>query len=361
MNGTRVRRSRRYRRIGKTVLVTVFALVLAACASTPVIPDSGDGSDGPSIAVLESVELGGVEQWILIRGRSVRNPVLLWLHGGPGSAQMPIAHEYASGLEDEFIVVHWDQRGAGKSNRRGFDSDTMTIDHFVEDARELIVYLQTRTGQSRVFLVGHSWGSQFGILLAQRYPELVHAYIGVSQVVDNEEAQIIGHAWLRERIQEDGTRRDRRRLDELGEPPFRDHSEFLTYIRLVGAYGGGMDEGPLLGPALRAPEYRHADYLRYLLGAVRGSGPMWEDPAYRAFDLRQNVSELAVPVFFIAGRHDHNTPLRLVREFADGVDAPGGAAVIVFDDSAHAPFIGEEDRFVAELVEIRWQTLPVGQ
>lgn len=107
---------------------------------TPAI--AGDAS----IASLEIVELGGMEQWILIRGQDISSPVLLWLHGGPGAAQMPIARYFNTDLEEHFIVVHWDQRGAGKSKPSHFDESTMTFKQYLKDAHELTLYLKTRFG-----------------------------------------------------------------------------------------------------------------------------------------------------------------------------------------------------------------------
>jgi hypothetical protein len=122
---------------------------LGVWASTPPITDA-DGNEVPgSIAVLEKVTPGGLEQWILIRGTNAANPVLLWLHGGPGAAQMPLAHHIDGHLEERFVVVHWDQRGAGKSNHRGFDERTMRVERYVDDARELVEHLRRRLGQCR--------------------------------------------------------------------------------------------------------------------------------------------------------------------------------------------------------------------
>lgn len=136
-----------------------------------------------SIASLEKIKLGGMDQWILIRGNDVSNPVLLWLHGGPGAAQMPIAHHFDKNLEKDFIVVHWDQRGAGKSNPKDFDEQTMTFEQFITDAHELTQYLKRRFNTEKIYLVGHSWGTQLGIKMVQLYPEDYFAYIGIGQAV----------------------------------------------------------------------------------------------------------------------------------------------------------------------------------
>ena len=154
----------------------LIIFLLAGCsAGTPEI-------DMPnSVSELTALEIGGLEQWILVRGEDQSNPVLLWLHGGPGSAQMPVHRAFNRELEKEYVVVHWDQRGAGKSNHSGFREETMTLDRFIEDAHELTKYLKDRFDQEKIYLLGHSWGTQMGILTVQRYPDNYHAFISVGQ------------------------------------------------------------------------------------------------------------------------------------------------------------------------------------
>jgi pimeloyl-ACP methyl ester carboxylesterase len=248
---------------------------LGVWASTPPITDA-DGNEVPgSIAVLEKVTLGGLEQWILIRGTNAANPVLLWLHGGPGAAQMPLAHHIDGHLEERFVVVHWDQRGAGKSNHRGFDERTMRVERYVDDARELVEHLRRRLGQDKLVLLGHSSGTQLGIELAHAHPEYFHAYIGVSQVVNHARATEIARDWLLQTIDPVEAPDDLRALREI-EIPARRHSEYRKLNRLVDAYGGSFDVPvtQLAMIAMRAPEYMVLDYLRLLRGMNRGGGPI---------------------------------------------------------------------------------------
>ena len=126
---------------------------------------------GPDpIAKLISAEIGGMKQWLLIRGADRTAPILLWLHGGPGSAQMPI-HSVTAALERDFVVAHWDQRGAGKSNPRGFDPATMTLERFLSDAREVTALLRAWVGDQPLIVLGHSWGTMLGARLVARWPK----------------------------------------------------------------------------------------------------------------------------------------------------------------------------------------------
>ncbi len=126
-----------------------------------------------SIASLEDMMIGGVNQSVLIRGFDVDRPVLLWLHGGPGGPMMPVAHVVGGGLEKHVVVVHWDQRGSGRSARSTVSRESLNLEQFLSDTRELIEILRSRFDADRIFLLGHSWGSVLGLITAQRHPELL--------------------------------------------------------------------------------------------------------------------------------------------------------------------------------------------
>ncbi len=161
-------------------LVVIAAAALGACALLPAktAPIAGEHA----IAAIEQVELGGFAQTILVRGHDLRKPVLRYLHGGPGGARMTLAPFYSGELERHFVVVHWDQRGAGASCE-GVDPATLSLEQLVADTIELSEYLKARFGQPLV-LLGHSWGSLVGVRAVQRRPDLFAAYVGVGQFVN---------------------------------------------------------------------------------------------------------------------------------------------------------------------------------
>ena len=137
------------------------------------------GSDGSlvsgSIAEVGYRRLGGLDQWVLIRGRSIANPPLILLHGGPGLSETSWFRFFNAPLEDSFTVVYWDQRGAGKSFDRGIPRTSMTVEHFIADLDDLVETVCSRVGQRQVVLFGHSWGSALGVLYASRFPHKVAA------------------------------------------------------------------------------------------------------------------------------------------------------------------------------------------
>ncbi len=324
--------------IGTALTVTWKALP----GKTPAIPT------GPApIAVLEPVEIGGMTQWLLIRGQDRTAPVLLWLHGGPGAAQMPLAHAATTRvLERDFVVVHWDQRGAGKSNPRGFDEATMTMERFLQDAHEVTRYLQERLGTEQVIVLGHSWGTMLGARLVARWPEDYAAYIGVGQQVNTKRGIEVTLKRLAPLIQAAGRAEHQRWLDGAAPEALMEHAAYVEMMQMLDDYGGGMNV-PVWRLALtlvRAPEYSLADLRRWLDGANRGSGPMWPD--YRSRDLVTEVPVMSVPMLLISGARDLNTPAELATDWFDQVSAPQGKRHLIFEGSGHAPFLTEPEPFI---------------
>ena len=184
-------------------LLLVLGALLAALASAmfgsqwhtstpPILGADGRPLPG-SIASLEQVTLNGSQQWIAIRGKNIHNPLLLHLDGGPGVSEMAHIRTFFPALEDHFVVVDWDQPGAGKSYN-AVPIGSLTIDRYVSDAHTLIQQLRARFHQDKIYLMGELWGTVPGILLAQRYPELFYAYIGTGQRTSVLEDDRMGYA-----------------------------------------------------------------------------------------------------------------------------------------------------------------------
>ncbi len=329
------------------VSVSLFLLLFTRGSFSPYtkpIETTGERS----VSELESVVLGGMEQHLLMRGHDDQNPVILWLHGGPGTTQMPFAHEFDSELEKHFVVVHWDQRGAGKSNPSDFDVATLTLEQQKADALELVHLLRDRFNQERIYLLGHSWGTRFGIEIVAEHPELFYAWIGVSQVVDHGRATKLARGWLENRIQLE----ERWNLREI-DLPVMQHDDYRRFSAIVDRRGGGMDFTftELARIALRAPEYSMADNRRLLRSMYRGGKPMHPDGIIAGYNLIESIQRLEVPAWFLNGRSDFNTPAELVREFYEALDAP--LKQFVLFPHAHTPFFASPELFNSTLIEIK--------
>ena len=207
----------RSKHLGRVAGATALGLLLVFIGIASVIPlwrgHTPQYPSPDSIAALEQITLGGSPQWVLIRGANRSNPLLLFLHGGPGMPTMYLAHDFQQELEQNFVVVQWDRRGAGKSFAGGLSGPEMTVSREIEDTIELIDQLRSRLHQKKIYLVGFSYGSYLGILVAQRHPELLHAYIGIGQMAcSDQESRTLQDTWIREQATRSA---DNDALDEL--------------------------------------------------------------------------------------------------------------------------------------------------
>ncbi|UCG52086.1 MAG: alpha/beta hydrolase [Candidatus Latescibacterota bacterium] len=344
-----IRRLTRFLFSAVAILGAVLIVVIYADrARTPVFEgDDGEVLKG-SVASLETVNLGGLDQHVLIRGRDMTQPVLVFLHGGPGMPMMYLAHAFQAELENHFVVVHWDQRGAGKSYSDGIPVETMNVEQILSDALEFIELLKRQFGQNKIYLAGHSWGSYLGMLLVHRHPELFHAYIGIGQVTDPERSREIQDRFIRERARETGNTKAIEDLDSKGAAA---HEMWLF------KFGAELHDAtswvPFLLVGLRSSEYTFMDCLKIAPGSSFSSRHM----TYNAINgpLIDEVTQVDVPVYFFTGRHDYTTPFELIEQYLEKIDAPT-KKMVWFEDSAHFPFFEEPGEFAHEMKTVLLET-----
>jgi pimeloyl-ACP methyl ester carboxylesterase len=145
------------------------------------------------LSTVESLRIGGADHWVFERSEDVANPIVLFLHGGPGTSQLTANRRRTGDLERYFTVVDWDQRGAGKSYAAISDAGAMNIEQFVADTRELTLHLLEEFGKERLVLVGHSWGSAVGALTIAQSPELYSCYVGIGQIANMAEGEALSY------------------------------------------------------------------------------------------------------------------------------------------------------------------------
>lgn len=334
---------RRLRNILTGIALFLLLILYIQCPRTPSIKGENGKKLRGSIAYLDRITLGGVKQSILVRGNSRDNPVLLFLHGGPGMPMMYLGYTFQRRLEERFIVVQWDQRGAGKSYRADIPVETMNVEQFLSDAVELITYLQETFGKDKIYLVGHSWGSYLGMLLVSRHPSLFHAYVGVGQVANGERARELQERFIRMRAKETHTEEAIADIEKNGP---------ASYEKWLFKFGGVLYKHtswtPLLVTGLLSAEYSLMDAYNVARGSAFSSRHM----TYNAIDgeLMDVVTAVRVPVFFFLGRHDYVTPSSLSEEYFNRLDAPA-KMIVWFDESAHYPFYEEPEKFAEVMIE----------
>jgi pimeloyl-ACP methyl ester carboxylesterase len=304
------------------------------------------------IESLETVELGSVTQWIYVRGKNRDNPVLLFLHGGPGSPELPLAREFGLQLEEHFVVVHWDQRASGKSAGEEVPPGSLTIERYVADTLELIDFLRTRFEEERIYLLGHSWGSVLGTLVARDRPELLHAYVGMGQVVSMRSNEQISYEFVMRRALETGNENAIGELSPLTPPYEADVSELFVQRKWLEHFGGVVHEGSMLPFVLRgvlSPEYSLLEVLTVVPSLLRGDLTKKMYAEMLGVNFLEQARRLEVPVYFLTGRYDHDTPFELVEQYYEVLEAPR-KEIIWFERSAHIPNLEEPERFQEVLI-----------
>ena len=301
------------------------------------------------------VELGGVRQFVSIRGRSAANPVLIVCHGGPALPSLPSSWIWQRGVEDYFTVVNYDQRASGRSAATLSEGMDLSLDRYVEDLAELIVWLQGELGVTRVGVLGHSWGSIIGITLAERHPELLWGYVGVGQVIsgDENEVECFGHA-LRSAIA-DGNQQAVTELRALGDYPGPGP---LTLERIVtcrrwAQYYGGLSayrsDFAYFTESQELSPYYTDDDLALIAAGQQATMPEVL-PQLLGFDARDRTS-FEVPILLLLGRHDWTTPTAPVERWIERVTAPA-KDVVWFENSAHLCMLEEPGKFVVSLATL---------
>ncbi|HEU0302463.1 MAG TPA: alpha/beta hydrolase [Longimicrobium sp.] len=311
-----------------------------------------DGEVVPgSIAEAGYLRLGGIDQWVMIRGESIANPPLVLLHGGPGMSETFFFRYFNAPMEKHFTAVYWDQRGTGRSFGRAIPRSSMTVERFIADLDELVEAVRGRTAQRRVAIFGHSWGSTLGALYAARFPEKVSVYVGGAQIADAAASESASYAWALAEAERRGNRRALKALRAIGSPPY-DARCLMTERTWVNRFEGhlgarGMWEmGRIF---LGAPESSLLD----LPGMVRGFrfslDAMWAEVS--ALDLNALVPALRMPVFLFLGRRDHWVPPETSVAWFDALAAPA-KTLVWFEESSHEMFADEPAKFNAAMIEL---------
>lgn len=326
----------------------------------PIRGDTGTVATS-SISTIEVVSLGGIDQHLIIRGVDVTKPVMLFLHGGPGSPEFIFLKNPDLTLEENFIMVYWEQRGAGKSYSADIPPESMALDQFINDTHELSKALADRFNREKIFLMGHSWGSLLGLKTADQHPELFHAYIGIGQLSHPYEGEQISLDWVNANAAKLNDEKAKDLLASLELPDVKaSNDKWLDYLMiergLVNEYGGGMtrakfdtylDLGKLM---IQTNEYTLLDKYKYLQGNFFSMKHLWDDLIQT--NLFEEIDSIRVPVYFLHGRYDYQAPYALTKRFFDQMKAVD-KEFFPFEYSAHSPFLDEPERFNRIVTQIR--------
>jgi pimeloyl-ACP methyl ester carboxylesterase len=295
------------------------------------------------------ITVGGIEQWVTIRGRDRRNPILLLLHGGPGDVQSPLISTYAP-YEADFVLVQWDQRGAGrtfiKNGAAGVSRETL-----IADGMDLAERLHQRFPQSPLILFGHSWGTIIATGMAQQRPELFAAYVGTGQVSSWAGTVQFQFDFLRQRYAEKGDATALAALDAIGKPDPKNVKQYFGFSRPIRQHMNPSDTAWLSGlrKAYQASGITE-ETLKGIGDGMNASGGALIDASVEG-ELSATATSFTLPYFVIQGRHDLFTPTSLVEAYFAKIAAPK-KRLIVLEDAGHFALATHQSEVIAVLKEV---------
>lgn len=347
-------------------LLILLFVVVSIClkglspGTTKPITDSGGEIIKESIAEINYLNINGIEQFVLIRGNNINNPVLLMIHGGPGSPQAHMNCKYNKELEEHYVVVNWDQRGAGASFYDNINSQNLNIEILIDDTKELTNYLRNRFNQDKIFILGHSWGSYLGMKTIHKYPELYHAYIGIGQVSNQRKSEELSYEFVYNTAKKNNNKKAISQLEEIGYPTngvYKNRDKSMMIERnWVSNFGGAAHELTqkdlikfFIFPLINFKEYRVIDKINYIRGITQTQEVIWE--TLLNHQLIDEVKEVEIPIYILQGIYDYQTVHSLAKAYIDSLKAPH-KEFITFSNSAHmVPYNQEIEKYHKLLIE----------
>jgi pimeloyl-ACP methyl ester carboxylesterase len=329
---------------GILILVTVLEFWSYPGTPKPFLDENGKPLPG-SISEKIFVDINGVKQGMFIKSKNINNPVLLYLHGG-----MPdyfLTEKYPTGLEDYFTVVWWEQRGSGMSYSANIPPETLTLEQMICDTIEVTNYLRHRFAKEKIYMMAHSGGSFIGIQTVARAPELYYAYIGVAQIAYTLESEKLAYDYMLAQFKANGNTNMVRKLEAAPVTMTGDVPDAYLELRDPAMHPlgiGTMHEmnSHITGvfiPSLQSPEYTLNEKFRtWTAKAKSGVAILWDDML--ATDLREKVTKLEIPVYFLEGIYDYTCNYILAKDYFEKINAPVKGCY-TFEESAHSPIFEE--------------------
>ena len=335
------------------VILVSALLVISPGKPKPIVDENGKPLPG-SISEKIHININGVEQGMFIKSRDATHPVLLYLHGG-----LPdyfLAEKYPTGLEDDFTVVWWEQRGSGISYSADIPPETMTLEQMISDTLELTNYLRQRFGKEKIYLMGHSGETFIGIQAAARKPELYYAYIGVEQMSNQLESERLAYEYMLEQYKTNGDTSMVRKLEAAPVTTADGTPDQYLAVRDIAMHSLGVGTmhdmhsviTGLLLPSFMSPEYTLMEKVNTWRGKSQsGVSMLWD--TMLSTDLNKQVTELSIPVYFFHGVYDYTICYPLAKSYFENLKAPL-KGFYTFEHSAHSPMFEEPGR-MKEILE----------
>jgi pimeloyl-ACP methyl ester carboxylesterase len=326
-----------------------FAVAILAAAGTAsavaLLGACADGPDAspPAVSIDEGsfVDINGVEQWIAIRGGDVRNPVLLYLQGGPGigaAFMVPVFTDW----EKDFTIVLWDQPGGGETDVRNFATGrgNMNRERFIADGLAVAEHVRKQLGKRRLVLVGNSWGTHLGIEMVKRRPEMFSAYVGIAQVT-GKRGSLMGYKMALDSARARKDAAAVAALEKVGPPPYAKVEDFFVRQQFSNPPGEPVTPAETaattaMNKLFTVPAPPDAHWIGHQKAPPGYNGTEAFLSTQRAlfaeegsWDIRDLGSDWKVPILVIQGENDWNAPAVLAREWVDEIKAPKKAFELI--------------------------------
>lgn len=335
------------------VLIGLLIIKINSPGKLSPLKDEQGHTIASSITEKVWIEVNGIKQGMFIRGENPDNPVILFLHGGPGTPLLPFISylEKNERLEKYFTVCYWDQRGSGMTYSRSTDITTMTVEQMVEDTHKVTAYLRSRFGQNKIYLMGQSWGTYLGVKTIEKYPENYLAYIGIGQLSNQKESERLAYDYMLQHAKENGEKNVITKLEKFDPKAatFPDNN-YLIKVRttLLNNYGIGMlHRGVTLSEMAKCLIAFKGYTLSEKINFIRGADFSMEYLFQKVLNdnLFESSSSFNVPFYIFQGAYDYQVSYTLAKEYLNKIKSPR-KAFFTFEYSAHSPNMEEPEKFV---------------
>ena len=338
------------------VVLTGLLLVISPGKPKPFLDEVG-AVVNDSVSEKIWVDINGARQGMFICGRSIGNPVLLFVHGGPGMPEYFLAEKLGMQLENDFTVCYWEQRGGGLSYETGMNGGGITSAQLVDDTIGVTNYLRQRFGQDKIYLLAHSWGTFIGIRAAEKAPELFRAYISMAQVVNTRRSEKEAYRYMLDQYAASG---NTKMLEKLKAYPILDNDSdaviipyFKSLLRdqTMHELGiGTMHNMRSVITGVLIPVFQCRSYtLGEKVKIWRAKAFLRSDTALLqelfSTDISVTVPQLRLPVYIFSGCYDYTVSHQLTRQYSETLQAPA-KGFYIFKNSAHTPLFEEQDKFL---------------
>lgn len=294
------------------------------------------------------IEINGTKQGMFLQGEDAKNPVLLFLHGGPGSPEIAFTQKYPSGLEKLFTVCWWEQRGSGISYNSHIVPQEMTLEQMAADTVAVTNYLRERFGVEKIYIMGHSWGTLLGVLTVKEHPQLFHAYMGVGQVARQDKSERLAYTYM---LREFGNLNNKKMVKKLQQYPISNCEKIpMRYMRIRSSAMNKLGIGVMrrmksmmdcVAVILAYKGYTLGEKLRFVRGNGFSLKCLWDNVV--EMDLIKDVSSMELPVYLFHGKYDYQVSYVIAKDFFKSLDAPI-KGFYTFENSAHSPCFEEPEK-----------------